>query len=276
MHQNRPDLWIDAFPWPGRQAHKFLRGHLLAVSGPSLAGGAIRLTARAGLRIGAGLVTVLGERDALAEHAGRLDAIMLKEVADDRDLERHLADDRVTACVLGPGLGLDAAAKGLLIAALPSPCPLVLDADALSLLAHGEAAPLRRSGPSVLTPHAGEFGRLCPDLSPDDPESALAAARRWDAIVVLKGAVTIVAEPGGRASRADNGTPFLATAGAGDVLAGLIAGLVAQGMPPFEAASAAVWLHAEAGRRFGPGLISEDLPDLVPPLLRELRGGALE
>ncbi|MBN8996914.1 MAG: NAD(P)H-hydrate dehydratase [Rhizobiales bacterium] len=273
---NLPALWHAELPQPHVDGHKYDRGHAVVVSGHMSHTGAARLSARGALRIGAGLVTVASPEDALAVNAAHLTSIMLRQVDGGEELSDMLADRRLNAVVLGPGLGVEEETTELVAAALSSGAAAVLDADALTSYA-GAADPLfllirSRKPPVVLTPHDGEFARLFPDLAghPSKLERAREAARRSGALVVLKGPDTVVATPDGRASIADNAPPYLATAGSGDVLAGMIGGLLAQRMPAFEAASAAVWLHGAAGARGGRGLISEDLPELVPAVFGEL------
>ena len=284
LSQNLPGLWWRHLPRPSAAGHKYSRGHLVVVSGPMPTLGASRLSARAGLRAGAGLVTLATPEDGLAAHAAQLTSIMLKPFDDAGALRAILADARLNAVVLGPGLGHHAGTAEVVAAALaPSgqARAAVLDADALTLFAGrpGALAEAIRgaSGPVVVTPHDGEFARLfegCPDVlaAPDKVARARAGARRLGAVMVLKGPDTVVATPDGRASLSGEDAPWLATAGSGDVLAGMIGGLLAQSTPAFEAASAAVWMHAEAARIFGPGLISEDLPDILPQVLRALLG----
>lgn len=253
--------------------HKYDHGHAVFLSGPAHAGGAIRMASRAALRIGAGVVTVLAPTDALPIHAAHLDAIMLKQTDTERDLEDILQDSRITAICAGPGLGADRA-RNLLPAILSARRPTLLDADALT---HLGDLPLHDR--CVLTPHMGEFGRLFPDLS-DAMKAGLPkavatrkAAHRAGCTVLLKGPDTVIADPA-QAVRVDatddRAAPWLATAGAGDVLSGMITGLLARGFPPFRAAETAAWLHISCARTFGPGLIAEDLPDLIPAVLRDL------
>jgi hydroxyethylthiazole kinase-like uncharacterized protein yjeF len=275
-------------------AHKFTHGHALVLGGGPGRGGAARLAARAALRVGAGLVTLLCPPEALTENAARLDAVMLRPLADGAALRAALADRRIGALCLGPSLGEGAREAGIVAAALGpgadgAPLPVVLDADALTILA---GRPDLRAGlhpRCVLTPHGGEFARLCPDLAralaepaPTGPamsrlDAARAAAGRLGAVLLLKGPDTLIVAPDGRsaihAAVYDRAAPWLATAGAGDVLAGLICGLLARGFDPFEAACTAAWLHVEAARRFGPGLIAEDLPDALPGVLAALPDG---
>jgi hydroxyethylthiazole kinase-like uncharacterized protein yjeF len=275
---NVPALWRRVLPALRPAGHKYDRGHLLVLSGPAGRGGAARLAATAGLRAGAGLVTLAAPAGALAEHAAQLTAVMLREANDPRQVEALLADRRINAVVLGPGLGVGAATVDLVHAVLESRAAVVLDADAITSFVGAAdrlaAEVLRREAPTVVTPHGGEFARIVPDLvGPSKLENARAAARRSGAIVVLKGADTVVAAPDERASIADNAPPSLATAGSGDVLAGIVGAMLAQGMPAFEAAAAAVWLHGEAGQEAGIGLTAEDLAPALRPVLRRLVAG---
>jgi hydroxyethylthiazole kinase-like uncharacterized protein yjeF len=277
---NRSALWGGAFPHPRAEGHKYSRGHAVVVSGGLPTTGAGRLAARGALRAGAGLVTIASPRDALTVNAEATLAIMVRPVDGAGELAAFLTDKRHNAVVLGPGGGVGPAMREQVAAALASGAAVVLDADALTSFA-GEPEALARmiaKGPKrdvVLTPHEGEFVRLFKVIHEDHNlysklEKTRLAAQSSGAIVLLKGADTVVAAPDGRASISDNAPPTLATAGAGDVLAGMIAGLLAQGMPAFEAASAAVWLHGEAANEFGPGLIAEDLPEALPAVYRRL------
>jgi ADP-dependent NAD(P)H-hydrate dehydratase / NAD(P)H-hydrate epimerase len=259
------------------QGHKFDHGHAFIPSGGVGRGGAARLAARAALRIGAGLVTLGCPPAAVIENAARLDAIMLRPVKDAAALAGVLADARVNALCLGPGLGLGAREGALVAAALASKRALVLDADALSLIAQsaGLRSALHRG--CVLTPHAGEFARLWPDLAQSGlskPDATRRAAKECGAHVLFKGADTVIASPEGQvavhSSLQGRSVPWLATAGAGDVLAGFIAGLLARGVAPFQAAKMAVWLHVDCALAHGPGLIAEDLPEALPDVLRAL------
>jgi len=276
---NDPSLWGGQFPVPTPQGHKYSRGHAAVVSGGLAATGAARLAARGALRAGAGLVTIASPRDALAVNAAASLAVMVRPVDGAGELATFLGDRRRNAVVLGPGGGVGPDMRDQVLAALESAAAVVLDADALTSFA-GEppaliAALAGRSPATVLTPHDGEFSRLFNPLIEFDKlnnklEKARAAALKSSAIVISKGADTVVASPDGRAAIASNAPPYLATAGSGDVLAGITAGLLAQGMPGFEAASAAVWLHGEAANAFGPGLIAEDLPEMLPSVYRTL------
>lgn len=272
---NEPALWRAAVPAPAATTHKWRRGHALVVSGGMTRTGAARLAAAAALRAGAGLVTLLSPPAALAVNAAHLTAVMLRRLDGADALAAAVADTRGTALVVGPALGTDAAAAALVEAALATPVPLVLDADALSLAAARPdaafAAMAARPAPTVLTPHEGEFARLFPDLA-DGPrlDRARLAAARSGAVLVLKGPDTVVAAPDGRAAINANAPPWLATAGSGDVLAGIVCGLLAQGAPGWEAACAAVWLHGAAATEAGPGLTAEDLAPSLRPVLRSL------
>jgi NAD(P)H-hydrate epimerase len=272
LHENSPALW--QFPWPKPEGHKYSRGHCVVVSGPAHATGAARLAARAALRVGAGLVSVASPPHAVAVNAAHLTAIMIKPFEGAAGLAGLLTDKRLNAVVLGPGLGVGLQTRGLVAAALKSGAAAVLDADAITSFQDGpESLFTLLDDKCVLTPHEGEFERLFPgllDQSASRLEAARAASARALCVVLLKGADTIIAAPSGKAAINANGPPSLATAGAGDVLAGLIAGLLAQGMTAFDAACAGAWLHGEAARHFGPGLIAEDLPEMLPAVLTAL------
>jgi len=272
-------LWGAHFPLPRVDGHKYSRGHAVVVSGGVTTTGAARLAARGALRAGAGLVTIASPREALAVNAAGNLAIMVRPVDGAAELSDFLADKRRNAVVLGPGGGVGETMRQLVTATLQSEAAVVLDADALTSFADDPeplfAAIKARSAPVIVTPHDGEFSRLFKEISGESQvnsklEKARAAAHLSGAVVLLKGPDTVVAAPDGRASIAENAPPYLATAGAGDVLAGMIAGLMSQRMDGFDAASAAVWLHGEAAAEFGPGLIAEDLPEALPAVYRRL------
>lgn len=283
---NAPPLWSQMLLPPRADGHKYDRGHAVVLSGGPAHTGAARLAARGALRAGAGLVTLVTSARALGVNAAHLTAIML-QVADEPDeLSDLLTDERFNAVALGPALGIGATTRAWVEAVLEADRGTVLDADALTSFS-GEAEQLAgflrgREAPAVLTPHEGEFKRLLDGRGETSGEAReiaaeparLVRARRaaafFGAVMVLKGPDTIVASPDGRVAINENGSPHLATAGSGDVLGGTIAGLLARGLPGFEAAAASVWIHADAARRFGAGLVAEDLPELYPAVLRDL------
>ena len=299
---NRVELWRSAYALPRTDGHKYSRGHAVVVSGPADGTGAGRLGARGALRAGAGLVTVVGSAAATAVNATHLTAIMIKATGTDGALAEFLSDERRNAALIGPGAGVSPGTAATVLTVLASPAAAVLDADALTSFAADEKdAPVRAAGfgfvvrgaeptptpaslfaaikdrkaPVVLTPHEGEFKRLFGAVEDTDTgsklERARLAAEACGGMVILKGPDTVIAAPDGRAAINDNAPAWLATAGSGDVLAGLVTGLLAQGMPAFEAACAAVWLHGECANRIGLGLIAEDLPEALPQVLQGLQ-----
>ena len=278
--ENVPGTWQRSFPVPRIDGHKYARGHAIVVCGDMSSTGAARLAARGALQAGAGLVTLLSPRDALAINATALTAVMVRVVDTVGEFAELLNDQRLNACVIGPGAGVSARTRDLVHTALSAKRHLVLDADALTSFAEAPDRlfeSIKASGDAqvVLTPHEGEFPRLFSDISNKHPnrsklERVRAAAERSGAVVLLKGPDTVVASPDGRATIAANAPPWLATAGTGDVLAGIIAGLLAQRVPAFEAASIGVWMHGEGAAEAGPGLIAEDLPEVLPAVFRRL------
>lgn len=277
---NEPALFAPSLLRPEATHHKYDRGHAVVFSGPSAKTGAARLAATAALRGGAGLVTVFSPASAMLVNAGHLTAVMLRRCEDVAQLAAHLADERLGVFVLGPGFGDAETARCYATMVLRAGRKLVLDADGISAFAGRpealfETVSADGAVPAVLTPHDGEFKRLFPDLAPTRSkiERARAAAERSGAVIVLKGPDTVIAAPDGRAAINANAPSNLATAGSGDVLSGLVAAQLANGVPAFEAACAAIWIHAEAASGFGPGLIAEDLPGLVPRALAALQPG---
>ncbi len=266
-----PRLWENTKPIPpnlGPASHKYSKGHAVMVSGPKLNTGAARLAAEAALRIGAGLVTLTGDEAALLIHASHTNAIMLAQADSAKELGNFLNDKRKNAVCIGPAAGMGSETRAKVRAVLASGAAAVLDADALTSFAQDPnqlfvAIAEQPARPVILTPHIGEFARLfnsLPPLSQPKHELAVSAAKQSGAIVILKGADTVIASPDGRAVINADAPPSLATAGSGDVLAGLATGLLTQHMPPFEAACAAVWLHGDAASRHGPkGLTAESL-----------------
>lgn len=277
---NQPAWWGDAFPRPGPESHKYTRGHAL-IAGGAVMTGAARLAARAAARIGAGLVTVAAPEPAFPIYAASLAGIIVQPAAGIDDFQNLLADTRRNAALIGPGAGVGAETRDKVLAILAAGKRTVLDADALTSFAdNAEVLFGTIRSPCVLTPHEGEFARVFgiseSKLAGGKIERARRAAQASGAVMLLKGNDTVVAAPDGRAAISEGAPAELATAGSGDVLAGMIVGLLAQGMPAFEAASAAVWLHAEAARQFGPGLIAEDLVEALPFSLNALKTGAGE
>jgi ADP-dependent NAD(P)H-hydrate dehydratase / NAD(P)H-hydrate epimerase len=274
LFRNDPRLWRACLVHP-EAAHKYQRGHAVMVSGGPWNTGAARLAAIAALRVGAGLVTVASPPEALPVNAAHLTAVMLEGIADPQALAAMMARRRARAVGLGPGLEPNEATRTMVEAVLATPCAAVLDAGALTAyegnlgsLAATIAA--RSDRAVVLTPHEGEFRRLFGTLALGEAkwQRAAAAAQHSGAVVLLKGRDTVIAAPDGRIAVNDNAPSSLATAGSGDVLCGAVLGLLAQGAGGFAAAAAAAWLHGEAAAGFGPGLIAEDLPGLLPQALR--------
>ncbi|MFD2183112.1 NAD(P)H-hydrate dehydratase [Rhodoplanes azumiensis] len=275
-----PDLVRSALPRPRLTGHKYSRGHVVVVSGGASTTGAARLAARAALRAGAGLVTLASPPDAMPVTAVASLAVMVREVDGAAALARFLEDRRFNAVALGPGLGVGGATRDLVHAALAGPRAVVLDADALTSFADAPEdlfAALRKRGAdaTVLTPHDGEFSRLFGHLdeirqAPSKLEKARVAARVAGSVVLLKGGDTVIADLDGRAAINANAPAHLATAGAGDVLTGFVAGLCAQGMDGFAATTAAAWLHGAAATAVGPGLIAEDLSEAMPAVYARL------
>lgn len=297
VRQNLTSLWLSSYPWARDGGHKYDRGHAIVVSGPPQQTGATRLGARGALRIGAGLVTMIGSAASTAVNAAHVTAIMVRSVQGTGALAEFLQDVRRNAVLIGPGASVGRETAEDVLSILKSAASVVLDADALTSFAGGDKNLARadsgmgflarngdremtsaalfdaikaRPGPVVMTPHDGEFKRLFGAVEGSKLDRARHAAEQSGAIVILKGTDTVIAEPDGRAAINANAPPWLATAGSGDVLAGFVLGLLAQRMPAFEAACAAVWLHGECASQFGIGLIAEDLPEMLPRILADL------
>lgn len=264
--ENGPALWLDAFPWPKLEGHKYARGHVLIAGGAKMTG-ATRLGARAAARVGAGLVTLAAPRAAWPVYAASLQGTIVVPDA----FASLLRDERRNAMLIGPGAGTNDTTRRNVLAALKTKRAVVIDADALTVFA-GKTKTLFAAikGQTVLTPHEGEFARLF-KLAGDKLARARAAAKQSGATILLKGPDTVVASPDGRAAINANAPPDLATAGSGDVLSGMVVGLLAQGMDSFRAANAAAWLHGAAAREFGPGLVAEDIIECLPTVLRRLK-----
>ncbi len=281
----RDIIWGDADTQRLRKfahQHKYDHGHSLIVAGECGHTGAARLAARAALRIGSGLVTIAAPPNACAEIAHQISALMLCALPDSTSLQTQLTDPRLSAVCIGPGLGLTEAkrAQVLTVLAATRERAALLDADALSLFEpHPEQLFAQLHPNTVLTPHAGEFRRIFPDLADFSTDTGRAAAcwaacERAGCTVLLKGADTLIAHPQAGLCRhraqGEQAAPWLATAGAGDVLAGMITGLMARGIAPYTAAQMGCYLHVACARQIGPGLIAEDLPEALPKVLRQL------
>ena len=266
---NDPSLWLAELPGPLDTSNKYTRGHALIFGGYPMTGAA-RLAARAAARSGAGLTTVAVPEVAFPIYATALTSIMVRPLSAPPDFLNLLEDQRFSALLIGPGAGLGEETRAHVQGLLHSNRPVVLDADALTSFADDPNTLFKAiTGDCVMTPHDGEFQRLF-EVGEDKVTRARRAARLSGAVLILKGRETVIAAPDGRAIINSNAPATLATAGSGDVLSGIVLGLLAQGMAPFMAAAAAVWLHGAAATQFGPGLIAEDLPDLLPGVFRRL------
>ena len=273
--ENGPALWQAAWPVRGPEDHKYSAGHLVVLGGAEMTG-AGRLAAVAGLRAGAGLVTVAAPRHAALVYELASPSLIVHPVETTAEFRDLLDDPRKNAVVMGPGAGPGKALRTHVLEAAGLGRALVLDADALTAFKESPEALFNAlSGPAVLTPHEGEFTRLFGEIDGNKLDRARQAAARSGAVVVLKGADSVIACPDGRAVINGNAPAWLATAGSGDVLAGMIGGLLAQGMPAFDAVCAAVWLHGASAGALGPGMISEDLPAALPGVLAALRKNLL-
>lgn len=272
---NAPALWRSHLQRIDRGDHKYARGHATILAG-EFATGAARLAALGARRAGAGLVTLAAPPAALAVYQAGEPGNLVTVCEDGSAFGRLLEDERRNAILVGPGSGIGERTRAATLAALATRRAVVLDADAITLFGSMPAELFAAiEGPTLLTPHEGEFRRLFPDLTaiPAKVERARQAARRSGATVLLKGPDTVIASPDGRAVINVHASPSLATAGAGDVLAGVAVGLMAQGLSPFAAAAAAAWLHGDCALRFGrPGLIAEDLVGQIPDALRAALG----
>jgi NAD(P)H-hydrate epimerase len=273
---NGPRLWGERFPWPDVEGHKYARGHAV-VAGGAVMTGAARLAATAALRAGAGLVTVAAPERAFGLYSQSLTSVMVSSIAGADDWRSLLSDARKNAVLLGPGNGVGEGMREAVSTVFEYDRAMVIDADALTSFAESPetlfAAIAASRGKCLLTPHDGEFARLF-DITGDRMTRAREAAKRSGATILLKGPESVIAAPDGRVAVTINGVADLASAGTGDVLAGIAVGLMAAGMDAFDAGCAAAWLHAEAGRVAGTGLIAEDLPDALPAVLRDLRYSA--
>lgn len=270
MRENAPQLWRKQFPFPDAQSHKYSRGVALIRGGAEMTG-ATRLAARAAQRMGAGLVILAAPSAALPIYAESLESVIVRPCDTENEWQALIDDARQPVLLIGPGLGLGEAQRREVLLALQAKRPTVLDADALTNFAVApEELFASMHSDCVLTPHEGEFARLFPAFKGDKAARAYEAGKRAGCVVLLKGAETVVAS-GDEVVVNHNAPPWLATAGAGDVLAGMIAGLMAQKMPAFWAATAAAWAHGRIASLHGPGLIAEDIVEGIPAFLREIR-----
>jgi hydroxyethylthiazole kinase-like uncharacterized protein yjeF len=275
---NQPKYWQHLLPKLSASSHKYNRGYAFIYGGYPMTGAA-RLAALAAARVGAGITVIAAPEIAFPVYASQLLSVMVKPYTDDSTLAQLVADDRINAYLIGPGAGLNQQTHANTLRMLHTGKPVVIDADALTMFA-GDTQPLSHAitGTCVLTPHAGEFARLTGTEVASSLSLRIAQAQQatqtFNATLLLKGAISIIAAPDGRILLNDNAPPTLATAGAGDVLAGLITGLLAQGMPAFEATAAASWIHGRAASTFGTGLIADDLPAIIPNVLRAFESPA--
>jgi len=272
--KNDPSLWWDQMAQPEMTGHKYSRGHLAVCGGGVSATGAARIAARCGLRAGAGAVTVVSPPSALMIYSTALEAVMVTAIKDAGELEDWLRAKRIGAVVIGPGSGVTERTREFVLAALQTSATVILDADALTVFQDDpetlfEAIHDKKSGEVVLTPHEAEFARLF-NVSGHNLEKCKKAAKISGAVTLLKGATTVVASPSGDAVLNVNAPPWLATAGSGDALAGLIGGLILGGSSAFMAVSGAVWVHGEAGNLFGRGLLAEDIEGRIPEIFQKL------
>jgi ADP-dependent NAD(P)H-hydrate dehydratase / NAD(P)H-hydrate epimerase len=271
ISENTPDLWRKCFPFPQADSHKYSRGTALIRGGPVMTG-ATRLAARAAQRIGAGLVTLASPAAAVPVYAEALESVIIRPSDTAQEWQALIDNGNHSALLIGPGLGFGYVQREEVLSAIGAKRPTVIDADGLTNFADRPEFLFKALHPEcILTPHEGEFTRLFGEETEDDKLSrARAAAKRAGCVVLLKGAETIIASQSGDAVINRNAPPWLATAGAGDVLAGMILGLVAQKMPVFEAAAAAAWMHGRIASKHGIGLIAEDLVAGIPAVLTEI------
>lgn len=266
---NHPDLWLSTLPKLSKNSNKYSRGCSMIIGGFPMTGAA-RLAALAAARMGSGITTVMVPEHGFNIYASHLLSIMVRAFNNIDEFNQVIQDARIRCFLIGPGLGMHQDLQAQVISLLKRQKPIVLDADAISIFT--AKLPLLAKhikSPCVMTPHEGEFQRLF-ELSADRIKSVQAAAKSINAVIVLKGSDTIIAAPNGSTIINKNAPAILATGGSGDVLAGMMTGLISQGMPVFDAAAAAVWIHAEAAKQFGLGLIADDLPNMIPAVLKVL------
>lgn len=270
MQENSPSLWHNSLPFPTRESHKYSRGTAVINGGGSIMTGAARLAAIAALRAGAGLVTITPPTEALPIYATSLLAVMVHPIDTCEDFTAFIQNHRRNALLIGPGNGICERTRTFTLAAVGSKKPCVLDADSLTVFSTTPANLFTSLHPNViLTPHEGEFKRLF-STTENKINDTQKAAQKSGAIILHKGAETIITHPDGRTVINNCAPPWLATAGSGDVLAGIITGLLAQQVNPFDAACMGVWLHSQAALLTGIGMIAEDLPGLLPNVLQKI------
>lgn len=269
MNKNNPEIWRTFLPWPpAADGHKYDRGHVIVAGGRMT--GAARLAAQAAMRVGAGLCTIAGPSQFMGVYLDNAPHLLFEAVENIRDFPLHLSDPRRNAAIIGPGMGQEDGLREAVLNMLRLKKPTVLDADALTVFAgYRDLFSSAVHSRCVLTPHEGEFSKIFPDLTGDKTARAIKAAETSGCVVLLKGAETIIATPGHEPVINTHSSPWLATAGAGDVLAGMIGGLMAQGMEPFQAACAASWMHGEAGIRLNAGLVASDLIRVLPLIIKD-------
>ncbi|MFN7113082.1 MAG: NAD(P)H-hydrate dehydratase [Alphaproteobacteria bacterium] len=281
VFENHPALWLPSFPFPAADAHKYSRGHVMVYGGPERTGAAC-LAAYAAQVAGAGVVSIACAPEQKMVYSLYRASLMTDVWRSEEDFKTLLRDERTNVALIGPGGGAAGDAADRLRTATLNALSMagktaVLDGDVFTVFKNDPDTLFNHlSKRHILTPHEGEFSRIFGDLPGSKLARARAAARKANAIIILKGFDTVIAAPDGTAVVNTNGTPILATAGTGDVLAGLVAGFAAQGMPPFMAALAGVWLHADAARLHGPALTAEDIIIHVNQSLRNLLGAKQE
>lgn len=272
--RNSPELWLEHFPALKPEYNKYDRGYVVIGGGGIASTGAARISARCALRSGAGLVSVACDSESLPVYASSLQAVMTRLTNNAEEFLKLIEDKKVTSIALGSGAGVTERTQEFVLAALEMNKPVVIDADAISVFADNPQLLFSSiKSPCIMTPHEGEFARLFGNLIDSRQgrtERAQQAAKLSGSVVILKGADTVIAAPDGKTVINYDAPPYLATAGTGDALAGICAGLLAQGMPAFAAACAAVWMHTQAAIKFGIGLIAEDIADLLPEVLKEI------
>lgn len=272
--KNSPELWLEYFPFLKPEYNKYDRGYVVIGGGCIASTGAARISARCALRSGAGLISIACDKESLPVYASSMQAVMTKIADSTEEFAKLIEDKKVTAIALGSGAGVTEKTKQFVLCALTNNKAVVIDADAITIFSDNPQLLLSSiKSPCIMTPHEGEFGRLFAsliDLQQSRIERAQQAAKLSGAVVILKGANTVITAPDGRIAVNHDAPPHLATAGTGDALAGICAGLIAQGMPAFEAGCAAVWMHTQAALKFGVGLIAEDIADLLPAVLKEV------